>query len=212
MSKNETAEDFEKIKIKRERAISEITKRKKEFPKYTTQILNIANQNAQATRPKVVGQLSELIKEADVNSYEEWKKWYLSKYPNATEKATDKLWEMVKKMKNAMSEIDKEMVEKWVEDLVIDKTVEGLIIQEAVLKELANRYDKDYSLADEKEESKGIDGYVGDIPISIKSDTYLSKSQTLSEKIDIEIVYYKTTNQYLYIYLDKNSEFKQNEK
>jgi len=212
MSKNKTAEDFEKIKIEREKVVSEITKRNKEFPKYITQILNIANQNAQATRPKVVGQLSELIKEADVNSYKEWKKWYLSRYPDATEKATDKLWEMVKKMKSAMSEIDKEMVESWVEDLVIDKTVEGLIMQEAVLKELANRYDKDYSLADEKEESKGIDGYVGDIPISIKSDTYLSKSQTLSEKIDIEIVYYKTTNQYLYIYLDKNSEFKQNEK
>lgn len=29
------------------------------FPKYTTQILNLANQNAQGTRPKVVGQLIE---------------------------------------------------------------------------------------------------------------------------------------------------------
>lgn len=31
------------------------------FPKYTTQIINIANQNAGGTRPKVVGQMSELI-------------------------------------------------------------------------------------------------------------------------------------------------------
>ncbi len=29
-----------------------------EFPKYTTQLMNLANLNAQGTRPKVVGQLS----------------------------------------------------------------------------------------------------------------------------------------------------------
>ena len=32
-----------------------------EFPKYTSQLINWANQNAQGTRPKVVGQLSELF-------------------------------------------------------------------------------------------------------------------------------------------------------
>ena len=34
-----------------------------EFPKYTTQLMNIAGQNSQATRPRVVGQMSELIQE-----------------------------------------------------------------------------------------------------------------------------------------------------
>ena len=34
-----------------------------EFPKYSTQILNLANQDSQATRPKIVGQLSQLIQE-----------------------------------------------------------------------------------------------------------------------------------------------------
>ncbi len=29
------------------------------FPKYATQILNLANQNAQGTRPSVVGQMSQ---------------------------------------------------------------------------------------------------------------------------------------------------------
>lgn len=28
-----------------------------EYPKYATQILNLANQNSQGTRPKVVGQM-----------------------------------------------------------------------------------------------------------------------------------------------------------
>jgi hypothetical protein len=34
-----------------------------EFPKYTTQIMNTANQNAQGARPLVVGQMSEIIEE-----------------------------------------------------------------------------------------------------------------------------------------------------
>lgn len=37
-----------------------------EFPKYTSQLINWANQNAQGTRPKVVGQLSELFPELAV--------------------------------------------------------------------------------------------------------------------------------------------------
>lgn len=34
-----------------------------EFPKYTSQLINLANQNAQGSRPKTVGQLSELFPE-----------------------------------------------------------------------------------------------------------------------------------------------------
>ena len=34
-----------------------------EFPKYTSQLINWANQNAQGTRPVVVGQMSELFPE-----------------------------------------------------------------------------------------------------------------------------------------------------
>ena len=58
-----------------------------DFPKYTTQIINIASQNAQATRPKVVGQMSELIEEFPGRTYEEWEKWYLEHYPDTISKA-----------------------------------------------------------------------------------------------------------------------------
>ena len=33
------------------------------YPKYATQIMNLANQNAQGTRAKIVGQMSDLIQE-----------------------------------------------------------------------------------------------------------------------------------------------------
>jgi len=48
-----------------------------EFPKYSTQLLNLANQNAQGTRPSVVGQMSELIQEFSGQSITEWEKWYI---------------------------------------------------------------------------------------------------------------------------------------
>lgn len=34
-----------------------------EFPKYTTQIMNTANQNSQGTRPATIGQPNEIIEE-----------------------------------------------------------------------------------------------------------------------------------------------------
>lgn len=44
-----------------------------EFLKYSTQIINLANQNAQGTRPAVVGQMSDLIQEFTGKSIKEWK-------------------------------------------------------------------------------------------------------------------------------------------
>lgn len=70
-----------------------------DFPKYTSQLINWANQNAQGTRPVVVGQMSELFPEF-MNSgmeitIENWRKWYTEKYPEAFENATDKIFAQV---------------------------------------------------------------------------------------------------------------------
>jgi hypothetical protein len=46
------------------------------LPKYASQIINLANQNAQGTRPRVVGQLSDLIQDFPGDSYAEWVSWY----------------------------------------------------------------------------------------------------------------------------------------
>ena len=62
------------------------------FPKYTTQILNLVNSNAQGTRPAVVGQMSELIKQFDGKSLSEWIECYNSKQPNAVYSATEKVY------------------------------------------------------------------------------------------------------------------------
>lgn len=176
------------------------------FPKYTSQLINWANQNAQGTRPVVVGQMSELFPEfmdsADEITIENWRDWYTKRYPEAFEKATDKIYAQVRNLCNAILLIDREMVEHWVEDLVIHKTFNGLYVQKAILASLAERKEKTYRLATPDEESVGIDGYIGDVPYSIKPDTYKTMGR-LSETIAVKMIYYTKTKNGLTIEVEE---------
>ena len=190
------------IKIKNEELIKELIGEIKDFPKYTTQIINLANQNAQGTRPRVVGQLSELIQECPEKTYEGWKNWYLNKYPDAIENATEKINKMIDNLKSAIELIDELMIKKWAEDLILEKTFIGLRFQEAILKKVASIKNTNYKFANPKEESQGIDGFVGNIPVSIKPTTYKIKN-ALREEIKNKIIFYNKTKSGLEIDADE---------
>jgi len=179
-----------KIKLTNEEIRSYLNIETPEFPKYVTQILNLANQNAQGTRPKVVGQMSDLIQQFTGKTLPEWEAWYLNKHPEAVKTATEKILDMAENFKNVMNKIDREMIRRWVKDLVIVKTFLGLRFQEAVLKKGAEIKGVSWRLANPAEESQGIDGFIGDIPTSIKPDTYKIK-KSLSEEISVKVIYYK---------------------
>ena len=97
---------------------------------------------------------------------------------------------MVEELKNAVNLIDEQMVKKWVEDLVIDKTFIGLKFQEAILRRIAKMKKVKYRLSTPNEESKGIDGFIGETPISIKPITYKTKNM-LREKISVKLLVYE---------------------
>lgn len=179
-----------KIKIKNEEIRQYLDINTPQFSKYATQIINLANQNAQGTRPKVVGQMSDLIKQFTGKKLSEWEKWYLNQKPEAVKAATDKIWEMVKHLDTAMDKIDRQIVEQWVRDLVIVKTFIGLRFQEAILKKIAEIKNCKYRLAEPKDESRGIDGFIEDTPVSIKPDTYKIKA-SLPESLPVKPIYYK---------------------
>ena len=142
------------------------------FPKYTTMLINQINQTAQGTRPKVVGQMSELIQEFDGQTLEEWIEWYNERQPNAVEAATEKIYDQFMKQKEAMMLIDKNLIREWVKDLVYTKTFCGLRVQQAIISFIAGKLGKSWRLANKEEEAKGIDGYIGNTPVQIKSATY----------------------------------------
>lgn len=107
-----------------------------DFPKYTSQLMNWANQNAQGTRPRVVGQLSELFPQyrKECGDGEEisiggWERWYSERYPDSIDEAADKIFHQMEHLKEAIQLIDLDMIRRWVYDLVITKTYNGLYIQ-----------------------------------------------------------------------------------
>lgn len=166
---------------------------KTDFPKYTSQLMNWANQNAQGTRPAVVGQMSELfwkfVAETETVTTEKWKEWYLKHYPDACDRAAEKIFSQIENLQKAILLIDKPMVKRWVEDLVIAKTYNGLYVQKAILASLAEKTGAKYRLAIPEEEAKGIDGFVGDVAYSVKPDTYKTMNR-LPEQIDVKMIYY----------------------
>lgn len=144
-----------------------------EYPKYSTQIMNLANQNAQGTRPRIVGQMSELIQEFGSGSMNEWESWYLNRYPDAIDLATERVFNMVEELKKSIVLIDKKMIREWVEELIVVKTYAGLKFQEAILKKVSAELQVEYRLATPEEEAQGIDGMIGSRFVSIKPITYL---------------------------------------
>lgn len=169
---------------------------KEVFPKYTSQLINWANQNAQGTRPNVVGQMSELfpefVSENEKVNITNWRNWYIGRYPDAFDIATERIYTQIQNLSEAIKLIDKDMVRRWVEDLVVNKTFNGMYVQKAILASLAKIKGENYRLASVEEEAIGIDGYVGNTPYSIKPDTYKTMGR-LSEIIDVKMIYYVKT-------------------
>ena len=54
---SEKIDGYATLKIEFKEKYDQIVGKERQFPKYTTQLINIASQNAQGTRPSVVGQM-----------------------------------------------------------------------------------------------------------------------------------------------------------
>ncbi len=162
------------------------------FIKYAGPLMNLANRFSGGTRPKVVGQMSELIKEFDGKTFQEWEEWYLKKHPEAIEAAVDKISKMLTNFKEVLEKMDDKSIKDWVRDLVVTKTFVGFMHQEAILKSVAEYFKVEHKTASPTEEAKGIDGFIGGKSVSIKPHTYLLKPELL-EKIEVPIIFYEKT-------------------
>lgn len=187
-------DEFRISEEERERLVAEeVQEFPIEFPKYTTQLLNPANRFAQSTRDDVVGNMSELIEEFreehPEGTFEDWVNFYFEEYDGEQriQDATEKMYPMVEKMKEAFEQVDRDMTRDFIRDLVLFKTYEGFDIQEAVLRKLGEKFDVETRRATAEEERQGIDGYIGDQPVQVKAETY---KDNLQDNIAVPIVYY----------------------
>lgn len=163
--------------------------------KYVGSVINLGNSFSQATRPSNVGQISDLIQEyrnsTTEHSVEGWREFYISKYGEQTIKdASDKIADCVDKIIENLKSLTREDIYNWTEDLIITKSFDGLQIQLEVLQMVA---EETYRLATSEEESKGIDGYVDGVAVSIKPHTYKKTINSGKESIPYKILYYKKT-------------------
>jgi len=174
--------DKDKFRISEEERERLVAEEVEEFPvdnpKYTTYLLRPATNLSQSNRPKVVGQMNEIIQdfwqEHPEGTFEDWVKYYYEEHDgeDRLKEATEKAYPMVEKMRDAFDQIDEEMTHDFLRDLVLFKTYEGFDIQEMLLRKLGEMYNKEVTRGTAKDESKGIDGYIGDQPVQIKSKTY----------------------------------------
>ncbi len=135
--------------------------------------------------------MTELINEFPGSEYAEWEKFYLDKYGDRLENAKVLITSKLKNMKKVFNNITETDIEKWVEDLVIAKTFIGLRLQEAILIAVAEKDGKAFRRADAEEEARGIDGYIGGEPVSIKPHTYDAK--VLPAEIKARLITYRKT-------------------
>lgn len=178
------------------------------LPTYVSPILNLANRFASGTRPRVVGQMSELIQEFDGRSLDDWANWYQERHPDAVAEAVRLIRNKLTEFKRVIDNITDDMIELWVKDLVLVKTFIGLKFQEAILKKVAEATGLNYELATSEQESQGIDGVVGNQEVSIKPASW--KDQVIQrETLQGVLVYYHKTDDGLEIEFEP-SDFQSN--
>jgi hypothetical protein len=163
---------------------------------YVGSVINLGNSFSQATRPRNVGQMSDLIQEyretAENPSVDGWESFYSDRIGlDKIDGAVDKIWEYVQRIKNNLESLERDDVYAWTKDLIINKTFSGLQLQLDILEMVSDT--GDYRLSTPEEEAKGIDGFVDGEPVSIKPNTYKKTIEAGKESIPYRIIYYKNT-------------------
>lgn len=178
------------------------------FPKYTATIINQANVWSQATRPKNVGKVAQLFPEfRDENLHggvAEWEGWYEERYPGVIDTATQKTWVMVQKVVAAAQMINESMVRRWIRDLIVNKTYNGLSVQKAILDRMARSLNLAVEDSTPEEEGYGIDGYVGGVPVSVKPADFESAGMRRTAVFGV-LVQYEFEGDEIRVWYDKDS-------
>ena len=187
--------------------IPEIMEATPKFKTHMRPFFNYLNKSVQGTIPKVVGELSvifpEYLRQTKAPSIAGWKEWYSKKYPGKIDQSIEKIQHFLDEYfkKEILPTITKEIIGEWVEDLVITKTYQGLLYQKFILEKIANNKKANWKSSTPEEESRGIDGYIGDEPVSIKPISYKMKPE-LMEKIEVPIIFYEIKNNKIIITSD----------
>lgn len=157
---------------------SQDTRSRRVWPRYTTQILNIAGQNAQCFNANKIGSMKEHWLEftatGQPDTLENWEAFWFTKH---TEEdlvwAANKLFSKVSEMPIDTTVITAELCRDYVEEVIFNKTHFGMGGESAAIRAAAEYFGLPFRFSNAEEESQGIDGWIGDKPVQVKpEDTY----------------------------------------
>jgi hypothetical protein len=172
------------------------------FSEHISHFLNYANRYGYGTRDDVVGFTSNMIREYEPTSLEEWKKKHLLKYRNWRSKARKRIKSKLNEYSQIINSIDDKIIDDWIEDLVYLKTYQGYRIEKLIRLHLGREYNAYTRKPTVDEEKKGIDGYVGECPISVKPKGYPRKN--LKENLNGVLILYELKSGVLTYEYDHN--------
>jgi hypothetical protein len=179
------------------------------FPKYTTFIINQASQTAQATRPDIVGQLSEefplYVEECKQQGIEPslqgWVDYHTNKFFDAIDLAKEKIKNMIENFRIAIDKIDDGLIEVWVKDLLYTKTYLGLNT-EALIKEYIRSKGLIVVKSSPEEESRNIDLYINKRPYQIKPQSYSRTGASTGHQGLPPVIFYKKSDENIELEID----------
>jgi hypothetical protein len=181
-----TARDIKELLGGRVSGRAILEKKKINYPLYLYGFINQAHSVRRATHPSRVGKVHTLFKQRKFRSLNEWKKWYTKKYPKAIQEAIAVIHDTFKKGIGPIKKSHRKYVKLFVENLIFEQTYTGLSLQEAIFTKMARITKKKYRPSTAKEDSRGIDGFIGEIPVSIKPT-----SSPVKKTAGVKRVYYK---------------------
>lgn len=176
--------------------------------KYHSAFLNTVNKDARSSRPETVGKLAteifpEYVEQSTEPSPVDWKQHYQESYPERYKEGLEKFKKQFEAEKEAINSITEQDLNDYYDDLMFNKTFAGLYVQDKILKDIAAEKEATYRKSSAIEEGQGIDGYIDEVPYSVKSETYKNSAAKNNETINAKMVYYtenkksKTINYYI---------------
>jgi hypothetical protein len=149
-----------------------VKKNRYEWKTYATQILNIAASNSKALRPKNVGPVVDMFKTMRENgipgTLKNWEKYYnKTQGKNKIIDAGKKIYQMICKMQ--IGGIDEQMCINYAEEVIYNKTHMGCAGQEIAIEVVSKYLNKKVRWPTPEEDSaKGIDAWIGNVPVQVK--------------------------------------------
>lgn len=198
----QTLKEMIKLTAKHYKDIAQPVRR--QWPKYATQLLNIATQNSKATHAKTNGSVKEMwlkMRSKGINgTLDNWTKFYQQERGGEQNliEAGQKVYAMLQKM--GIPWITEEMCIDYIKELVYNKTHMGLGGEEMAIQAVARYYGKTYRFSNAKEEAQGIDGWVGDKPVQVKPEGSVFKGHVHNhpDKDKVLLVTYKKTTCFIH--------------